>query len=54
MAALYIYQQSRGGIIDVEAEESKLVLVTGDPSLEEDDISNDHSVSKIHKLLLDL
>ncbi|XP_044730134.1 E3 ubiquitin-protein ligase RNF25 isoform X2 [Chrysoperla carnea] len=43
MAALYIYQQSRGGIIDVEAEESKLVLVTGDPSLEEDDISNDHS-----------
>lgn len=28
MAALFLYQQSRGGIIDVEAEENKLLLVT--------------------------
>lgn len=29
MAALFKHQQSRGGIIDLEAEESKLLLVTG-------------------------
>lgn len=28
MARLYLYQQSRGGIIDVEAEESKLLVLT--------------------------
>lgn len=32
MAALFLYQQSRGGIIDVEAEENKLLLVTESPS----------------------
>ncbi|XP_067011175.1 E3 ubiquitin-protein ligase RNF25 [Anabrus simplex] len=35
MAALFSYQKQRGGIIDLEAEESKLVLVT-DPQREED------------------
>lgn len=28
MAALFLHQQSRGGIIDVEAEESKLLVLT--------------------------
>lgn len=30
MAALYQRQRSRGGIIDVEADRSKLLLLTGD------------------------
>lgn len=28
MSALFLHQQSRGGIIDVEAEESKLLVLT--------------------------
>lgn len=28
MRDLYIYQKSRGGIIDVDAEENKLLLIT--------------------------
>lgn len=32
MAALYLRQQSKGGIIDLEAEESKLLLVTNNVS----------------------
>ena len=31
MAALFSYQKSRGGIIDPEAEDSKLLLVTETP-----------------------
>lgn len=49
MAALYLYQQSRGGIIDVEADESKLLLVTGtgdEPSCD-DEPSSDIIVSRI-------
>ncbi|KAL7292239.1 hypothetical protein TKK_0014187 [Trichogramma kaykai] len=35
MAELYVYQQSRGGIIDIEAEESKLLLTTEDDPVDE-------------------
>ncbi|XP_069705618.1 E3 ubiquitin-protein ligase RNF25 [Periplaneta americana] len=37
MAALFSHQKSRGGIIDPEAEESKLLLVTETPEPEGDD-----------------
>ncbi|KAK6625488.1 hypothetical protein RUM43_005786 [Polyplax serrata] len=51
MAALFKHQQSRGGIIDLEAEESKLLLVTS-PVSEENETTpgpsltqNSHSTS---------
>jgi E3 ubiquitin-protein ligase RNF25 len=39
MRKLFIYQKSRGGIIDVEAEENKLLLITESPDSSPGDVS---------------
>lgn len=45
MRKLFVYQKSRGGIIDVEAQENKLLLITE---------SSDSSPGEVCKKLQDL
>ena len=48
MADLYLYQQQKGGIIDIEAEDLKLLVTTEDGSANEVPHPSGTSVHAIH------